>query len=242
MTAATTTTGDSSRPVGWLLAAAAEVPAGERWLHPAERQALAQMRFARRRQEWRLGRWAAKQALTAQLDIGTSSSSLSRLEIRPGQNGAPDAFLDGVVVSGAVSLSHSHGLALAAVVTAEGTVGCDLERIEADTPRYVRSYLTAREQGYLDRVPDASRSHLATLLWSAKESALKALRTGMTLDTREVEVEIEVPLGAAPDWRPLRVLAARRQRSFHGWWRDSGTQVLTLLTDSATAVPLRLRT
>ena len=89
-------------------------------------------------------------------------------------------------------------------------------------------------------IPTASRPHLATLLWSAKESALKALRTGLTLDTKAVEVEVQVPVAAAPGWQPLRVLSAQRQASFHGWWRDYGAYVITLLTDSADTRPHRL--
>jgi len=216
-----------------------DVPQGQAWLAPVERQTLAQMRFARRRQEWIVGRWAAKSVLAGQFDLPSSPAALARLEIRTGENGAPDILMDDHPLPATVSISHSHGRALAAVTGAGIAVGCDLERIEGDTPRYVRSYLTAREQGYLDDVAAASRPHLATLLWSAKESALKALRTGMTIDTREVEVGLQLPIVAAPDWSPLRVIAAQRQRSFHGWWRDSGTHVLTLLTDSAAVRPRR---
>ena len=46
--------------------------------------------------------------------------------------------------------------------------------------------------------------------------ALKALREGLRLDTRIVEVE--VPEAVAADWQPLTV-HYRRGRHFTGWWR-----------------------
>lgn len=227
--------------VAWLLQAAGEMPEGEAWLAPAERSTLAEMRFPRRRKEWRLGRWTAKSALAAHLNIGRPSLVLPRLEIRANEDGAPDALIDGRPLPWSVSLSHSQGLAMAAVTVRDTAVGCDLERIEPETPRYVMPYLTEREQGYLEQLPVASQPHLATLLWSAKESALKTLRTGLTLDTKAVEIEIEVPVAAAPGWQPLRVLYTQGQVSFHGWWRDYGAYVITLLTDSADAQPHRLK-
>ena len=55
----------------------------------------------------------------------------------------------------------------------------------------------------------------ANLIWSAKESALKVLRTGLRADTRTVEVVLESPAGItagaqrADGWQRLAVSSGR---------------------------------
>ena len=47
----------------WLEQTYADVPAENDWLSANEAVRLNTMRFARRRSDWRLGRWTAKNAL-----------------------------------------------------------------------------------------------------------------------------------------------------------------------------------
>jgi len=65
------------------------------------------------------------------------------------------------------------------------------------------------------------RDLAATLIWSAKESALKALRTGLRADTRSVVVEVDVPRGE------LSVTSADAE--MRGWWWVDGGFVHTLV-------------
>jgi 4'-phosphopantetheinyl transferase len=51
--------------VYWLDQTQADVPAGDEWLCAREAACLARLRFAKRRADWRLGRWTAKRALAA---------------------------------------------------------------------------------------------------------------------------------------------------------------------------------
>ena len=69
-------------------------------------------------------------------------------------------------------------------------------------------------------------------MWSAKESALKVLRTGLRRDTRSVEVTC-IDGGAVDGWHPLQVRPAEGGL-FPGWWRRYGDFVLTV----AAAAPL----
>ena len=104
-------------------------------------------------------------------------------------------------------------------------VGCDLELVEPRSDAFVRDYLTGPERRL---VAAAGSSHdvAANLVWSAKESALKALRTGLMRDTRSVEVAV-ADLGPPElTWLPLRVQAAEGE-VFHGWWLRSGPFLLT---------------
>ena len=53
--------------LGWLLCSGDEVPDGDAWLSPHERDRQAGMRVLKRRLDFRAGRWTAKQALRAMM-------------------------------------------------------------------------------------------------------------------------------------------------------------------------------
>ena len=67
-----------------------EVPPDDDWLTGGERAVLAGLAVAKRRADWRLGRWTAKSLLAAVLDV-----PLDRVEVRAADDGAPDVFVDG---------------------------------------------------------------------------------------------------------------------------------------------------
>jgi 4'-phosphopantetheinyl transferase len=74
------------------------------------------------------------------------------------------------------------------------------------------------------------------MTWSAKESALKALRVGLTVDTRTVEV-IGVDAGwPAVGWRP--VVARCSGRTLTGWWREERELMRTIVADPPAALPI----
>ncbi len=80
----------------------------------------------------------------------------------------------------------------------------------------------------------------AVLFWSAKESALKVLRTGLHRDTRSVVVE-EVAVEPSASWQPLRVRDdGPRGGQFYGYWRLCGLHVVTVLSDRVLPPPRRL--
>ena len=77
------------------------------------------------------------------------------------------------------------------------------------------------------------------LLWSAKESALKVLQTGLRRDTRTVEVTVEdVDRGdrADPGWRRLLIRPAEGT-DLTGWWRRDGSFLLTVAAASPLPAP-----
>ncbi|MGZ6641917.1 MAG: hypothetical protein ACXVFT_08780 [Solirubrobacteraceae bacterium] len=79
---------------------------------------LACLRLAKRRDDWRLGRWTAKAAVAAWLGVGAE-----RIEVLAAADGAPDAWLDGAPVPVSLSLSHRAGRALAAVTDIPAAIG-----------------------------------------------------------------------------------------------------------------------
>src|SRR3954454_12181450 len=94
--------------VGWLTRSQADVPPDDTWLGPRERAVLGGLCVAKRREDWRLGRWTAKAALAAWL-----GATPERIEVVAADDGAPEAWLDGARAPVSVSLSHRSGLALA---------------------------------------------------------------------------------------------------------------------------------
>jgi 4'-phosphopantetheinyl transferase len=139
---------------------------------------------------------------------------------------SPEAFLRGIPAEVALSISHGDGLAFCATAAAGARLGCDIERAEARSEQFVADYFTPREAARVHAEPAEGRPLLAALIWSAKESTLKALREGLRMDTRSVEVT----LGRATDerqWAPVSTHCAGD--SFSGWWTFTGDRVLTVI-------------
>ena len=221
------------------------------------------MKFTKRRNDWRLGRWTAKCAIAAYLGWRTESSVLDRIEIRAATSGAPEAFIAEQRAALGVSLSHCAGRAIAAVVSS-AAVGCDLETIEPRLDAFVRDYFTSEEQLLVENMPAPSRPALVTLLWSAKESALKALGQGLRLDTRSISVNVgngqgmsrHLPSGfqmardqgiqhalcgpGQAGWLPLQVCCRDSGRTFYGWWQTSSDLVQTFVADAQLPPPVLL--
>lgn len=186
------------------------------------------LRFFKRRNEWLLGRWTAKKLVQAVLrrDSGLVVSR-EAIEIFNGPDGAPRVYLEGEPLALELSISHSHGCAVCAVDT--GCLGADLEWIEARSDGLVNDFFTVGEQAQVNAVPRAQRDLLVTAIWSAKEAVLKALRKGLTVDTREVEIRIPSVEQGLNDWKPFEFcLHIENSMLLRGWWRQWDGFVLTL--------------
>jgi len=226
--------------VYWLEQTEADVPAENDWLSPEETLRLSRLRFAKRRTDWRLGRWTAKRALAICLDVPDDRQTLAEIEIQAAPSGAPEVFLSTQPSAATLSLSHCSGKAISAVVTSAAALGCDLERIEPHSDAFVADYFTAEEQALIARSSAADRSRLLAMLWSGKESALKALHAGLRLDTRSVIVSLSDSSPSLNGWHPLRVRYADDQ-VFHGWWQHAGDFVQTVVSAPPPDPPVRLQ-
>jgi 4'-phosphopantetheinyl transferase len=244
--------------VYWLGQTETDVPADNDWLSAGETARLGTMRFPKRRSDWRLGRWTAKRALAYYLNAPADSRALAKIEIRPAASGAPEVFVANRSSIARISLSHSSGTAMCAIAAFDAALGCDLERVEPRSEAFVADYFTDAERALVARAPAASRCGLVTLLWSAKESTLKALHEGLRLDTRSVIVSLpegiepltldEMTGVANPDgvlaqhrssWQPLEVHCTGNE-VFHGWWRQAGKLLRTLVAAPAPYSPIAL--
>jgi len=225
--------------VYWLEQTEADLPPENDWLSAAEATLLKGMRFAKRRDDWRLGRWTAKHALSSFWNTPASPLALSKIEICPAPTGAPEVLLSDSPAAVSISLSHRAGRAMCAVSLAGGALGCDLEIIEPRSEAFVADYFVSEERELVASAREPERFQLLALLWSGKESALKALRTGLRLDTRSVVVmPMEGPFNVN-GWSPLQVRCSEG-RVFHGWWQRANNVVRTLVADPAPPPPIRL--
>lgn len=200
------------------------IPVGEgaedgiAFLSDNELKILAGLRFEKRRREWLMGRWTAKKLLTVQL--GCAPGVLS---IEPEAGGAPVVWRAGERAAGCLSISHREERAMAAWTDVEGLrIGADLERVGEADPIWMADYLTETEWG----LRSGQGPHWPYLVWSAKEAVLKALRTGLRVDTREIEV---LPGGGELDgWKQLDVRSGLVEGDCWVGWQRDGDYLLTL--------------
>lgn len=230
-------------------------------LNSAEESHLNRLTVAKRRRDWLLGRWTAKRLVQSYISQQTGfQPPLSAVTVHNAPDGAPTVSLSpgwsrSAIGGGpyrevwlrpalSLSISHCDNHALCALyvskVERNGShrrkvqIGADIEQIAPRSRGFVEDYFTPEEIEQVDRAPEQMRDLVVTLIWSAKEAVLKALRLGLTVDTRQVVCEAG-PLLAQPenqDWSPLRL---RYRATAHaddlilsGWWRTIDRYVLTI--------------
>jgi 4'-phosphopantetheinyl transferase len=209
----------------WLARGEDRLPPAGEWLTAAERGRAEGLRFTKRRTDYLLGRWTLKLAVARVLGWPDDAAALARVESRPAPGGAPRLYLDGQPAARGVSLTDRAGCAVCLVAADAGKVGCDVEIIEPRSDAFVRDYLTEAERRVVAAAGPA-RDKAANLIWSAKESALKVLETGLRRDTRSVEVTVPDLSPPEHSWSPLQVRTAEGAL-FPGWWRRSGAFLVT---------------
>ncbi len=236
--------------VYWFEQTEADVPCSDRWLTSLEALRLSALAFPKRRADWRLGRWTAKNAVCEFL----KNRSPDQIEIRACPSGAPEVWFANRRQALTISLSHRAGVACCAVTEHPAALGCDFEVNEPHSPAFVADYFTAAEQVCIaHRRAVADAPDTAALMWSAKESALKALGVGLREDTRCVAVQEDTfaclqsssPIqsrdreeGYPYNWRRLHL--RHHDRDLHGWWRADQQFVRTLVADPPPHAPREL--
>lgn len=228
----------------WLVQSLAECPSEtSSWLSAAEVRRLAALTNPKRRREWLLGRWTAKRLLQRLLLAETRHEfPLAAITIASGPNGAPEAHLAsaGAPVSGhhRLTLSHSGEYALCAASLSDGgqPLGADIEQVAPRSPSFVEDFFTPAEAAQVHAQPAAERDQAITVIWSAKEAALKAVRLGLTVDARAVNCWLEAAPPLGQPWRPVRLTWERRFLAadpppVYGWWRPWGGAVMTLVAE-----------
>ena len=223
--------GDMSDTICWTLVdsshASLENPEG--FLSSSELRKFHTFRFAKRHQEWLIGRWTAKFLFKS---IPTYQGYLpSEIDILSSEEGAPYIQLSGGgPAPNILSISHCDRYALCALTSGTDIhIGVDIEKIEARSQTFIKDYFTPREVGLVNSQPSGSRDIMSTLIWSAKESMLKALRVGLRWDTRQVEINgVSGMLDKSDGWNELQLTDLQQEkRGWFGWWQMYGGYVIT---------------
>lgn len=202
------------------------------WLSPVEKESLRGMRFPKRRREWLSGRWTAKQLLL-HCAPHLAGRRLAEISIENQIHGNPVVFVRGQRLPGCLSLSHRENQAAAAYI-ADGDVfvGIDVEWIEERHSAFLQDYFTEKEIEWVTAVAKPEQPLRTTLIWSAKEAALKSLQLGLAVDTHTVEVhplEGELLQG----WQPLNFCSNLPEEGYqlHGWWQQRGNFMITIVVN-----------
>jgi len=155
-------------------------------LSPGEADVWRSMRAVdKRRHEWLLGRTAAKDAvrLLVEEHLGVPLAP-SEVEILPDPYGCPRAagpWTARLGIQPAISISHSHGTAVALAVLHPGQrVGIDLENLSQRRESFEAIAFRPDERRMLDALPGESRQEWALRMWCAKEAVAKALGRGFS--------------------------------------------------------------
>ena len=224
--------------VYWVEQSEADVPEADEWLGSSELRCLDNLRFPKRHLEWRLGRWTAKCAVAIVEELPLLPDSLANLEIRAAPSGAPEVFVANKPADITVSISHRAGLAICAIACARVKLGCDLEVLEPHSQAFVEDYLTHEEQLRVTEASSDDRDRLVALLWSGKESTLKAMKVGLRIDTRCISVK-PGEVRSLCRWTPLETQSTAGDK-FHGWWRQANSCVQTLVAYPSPRAPIQL--
>lgn len=240
----------------WLEQSAADLPEHNEFLSAEELICLNHLSFPKRRNDWRLGRWVAKRAIAAYLEQSGDPAALAKIEIRSLPSGAPEVSLISRSAQVSISLSHRSDTAICVVAPSGTRIGCDLELIEPRSDSFVADYFTINEQALISQTSREAQALLVTLLWSAKESALKAMQLGLRVSTRLLEVrpdtisseirpawrvvcpvalpnsELHCRDAAIDVWHPLHVIASDTP-AFIGCWRHTAGLVRTIALEDS---------
>ena len=222
----------------WLEQKCEDLPERNEWLATGELSVLDRLIFLKRRTEWRLGRWTAKSAFALAYGLPHRNDVLAGIEIRAAVSGMPEVFIFGDAAPVTISISHRSGAAICAIATNKIKLGCDIEIIEPRTSAFVEDYFTLEEQALVAGALPRDRSLLTTLLWSAKESALKALQLGLRADTRSVAVALADR--SQESWSALDVCDGNGG-SLNGWWREEDGLIRTVVAKPALNEPIPLK-
>jgi 4'-phosphopantetheinyl transferase len=223
----------------WLTQSLGNLPSETDWLHPSELELFSRFRFQKKKNDWLLGRWAAKLAIRIFLKRDYPELEPDKIAILPIAGGAPEIYFGDKIFPLAVSISHSNEIAFCAVGSWKSVFGCDLEKIEPRSDAFIRDFFTENECSKYFNSNEAMRPLWANLIWSAKESALKAMKLGLSIDTRKLEITF-LPKHDAAGWKSFSVKFIDTQKLYKGFWKATSGFAFTIVCDGIDLSPVEI--
>jgi 4'-phosphopantetheinyl transferase len=211
----------------------------QEWLHPLEIKYLNDLRFQKRKQDWLLGRWTSKKLLQQVL---FQDFPMNEIEIRKGPNREPIVLFKSEPVFCRLSISHSHGQSFCVLSKEEMALGCDLEKVEIRSELFIRDYFTDLERTLFSTIYSQffNRDNFFTLLWSAKESVMKACLTGLSIPAKSIEL-VEIKGFKADSWSEISLQNLRDGSLFSGLCKLEEGFVWVVLTEGLNRKHDRIR-
>ncbi|KFM95265.1 hypothetical protein D0U04_30250 [Bacillus clarus] len=161
-----------------------------KYLHPNEMAYFLTLKFEKRVESYLAGRYAAKKALS----VFIKDQGLDEILITPGIFNQP-IVVHSSVRNGQVSISHCDSLGVAIAFSEETPMGIDIERISIDNKDILEAQMTVGEKR-LTKLLSYPDETIYTILWTAKESLSKILKTGLTTPLEIYEInKIEIHNG-----------------------------------------------
>ena len=198
------------------------------WLTISEELYLQTLRFPKRREEWLAGRWLAKNLLVMVSDT-LSDTPLNEISIEKKSDGSPFAVWKGNILPGSISISHRSGFIAAAwTPCSEFRIGIDLELVEPKAISFIEDYFTRNEKETVLNQEPEKQACVSSLIWSAKEAVMKAMHTGLSIDTRQVEFGF-FPVDHNITWQSLCVLHyPEKSNNADLYWQRQGEIIISL--------------
>jgi 4'-phosphopantetheinyl transferase len=204
------------------------------WLSAAESSFYQTLRFPKRREEWLAGRWTAKNLLVKTMQP-LFKGAMNEISIEKAADGSPKVVCGATALPGCLSISHrANTIAAAYAPNPNIKIGIDLEVIEPKASSFVEDFFTTKERAAVLSRDPAGQALASSLIWSAKEAVLKAARSGLSIDTRRVEIEI-LPDQNISGWQCLGVsFFSADQELTRLFWQQKGEILITLAAISPT--------
>jgi phosphopantetheinyl transferase len=197
-------------------------------LHPRETAILSPRAVPKRQDDFRRGRWVARSLLSHALNLASN-----QLCILPDGDGVPWAEHDDHGrLPCSLSISHTAGMAAAAIVDLPFRVGIDVERPLESPAGVVGDYFEAGEVRLWEAGEAEDLGWRAAEIWALKEAGLKALGTGLTIPASAIVVRAIGPQANSAGWQladlGLGLTAPGPKRPIRAWVRRWGGVVVAL--------------
>lgn len=156
-----------------------------RHLGEQERDTFQALKIPKRQMEWLAGRLLVKELYRKVID---QSKPFNQIQIGRLDAGQPILLTDGQQTDVTISISHSNWWVAAALDPLGQPIGIDLEQVELRDEAFLTDYFTANERNWIENSPEFTRVQNTTLIWSCKESVLKALGQGLHIDLLRIKI------------------------------------------------------
>ena len=199
----------SSTPL-WVAVLQGDGPGGF-CLHVRERQVLSPRAVPKRKNDFLRGRMVGRGLACDVLGLDPQ-----RIAIVPDERGVPWIEYDDARLAYSMSLSHTVGVAGAAIVKLPFRVGIDVERPIDRPAAVIRGYFDMHESEYCACGDAREVGRRASEIWALKEACLKVMGTGLRVPVSAVSVCSVGNREEENGWRCARVVLSEEHFG-DGW-------------------------